>query len=77
MFFVASRAKLAFENLKKSYSKKKNDFKKAQRSGTSRDAGEKVENEMKRFRFLAWLDSFLQARKTKSNITIVEEEDIE
>ena len=38
---------------------------------------EKAENERKRFRFLAWLDSFLQARETKSNITIVEEEDIE
>ena len=38
---------------------------------------EKVENEIKRFRFLALLDSFSQARETKSNITIVEEEDIE
>ena len=38
---------------------------------------EKAENEIKRFRFLAWLDSFLQARETKSNITIVQEEDIE
>ena len=26
---------------------------------------------------MAWLDIFLQARETKSNITIVEEEDIE
>ena len=38
---------------------------------------EKAENEIKRFRFLVLLDSFLQARGTKSNITIVEEEDIE
>ena len=38
---------------------------------------EKAENEIKRFRFSALLDSFLQARETKSNITIVEEEDIE
>ena len=37
---------------------------------------EKAENEIKRFRFLAWLDSFLQARETKSNITIVKEKDI-
>ena len=38
---------------------------------------EKAENEIKRFGFLAWLNSFLQARETKSNITIVEEDDIE
>ena len=37
---------------------------------------EKAENEIKRFRFLAWLDSFLQARETKSNITTVKEKDI-
>ena len=38
---------------------------------------EKDENEIKCFRFLAWLDSFLEAQETKSTITIVEEEDIE
>ena len=38
---------------------------------------EKAENKIKCFRFLAWLDSFLQARETNSNIAIVEEEDIE
>ena len=38
---------------------------------------EKAENEIKRFRFLTWLDCFLQARETKSNITIVKEKDIE
>ena len=48
----------------------------AQRSGTSWDATEKAENEIKRRRFLAWLDSFLQARETKSNIGIAEWEDI-
>lgn len=48
----------------------------AQRSGTSWDAIEKAENEIKRRRFLAWLDSFLQARETKSNIGIAEWEDI-
>ena len=37
---------------------------------------EKAENEIKR-RFLAWLNSFLQARQTKSNITIAEDKDIE
>ena len=38
---------------------------------------EKAENKIKCFRFLAWLDSFLQARETNSNIAIVEEEDYE
>ena len=38
---------------------------------------EKAENEIKRSSFLVWLDSFLQARETRSNITIVEEEDTE
>ena len=38
---------------------------------------EKAENEIKRFRFLTWLDSVLQTWETKSNITIVIEEDIE
>ena len=65
------------ENLKKCYSKEKNDFKEVQRSGNSRDAVEKAENEIKHFIILAWLDSFLQALQTKSNITIVKEEDIE
>ena len=37
----------------------------------------KAENEIKCFKFLAWLDSFLEAQETKSTITIVEEEDIE
>ena len=48
----------------------------AQRSGTSWDPIEKAENEIKRRRFLAWLDSFLQARETKWNIGIAEWEDI-
>ena len=74
MHFLASRARTSFDNLKKRYSKKKNDFKKAQRSGTSREAVQKAETELKSLIFMAWLDSFIQLRDTKSNFQEVAKE---
>ena len=54
--------------MKKRYLKKKNEHKKSQRSGTSRDAIEKAERDFQPYIFLKWLDDFTRLRETKSNI---------
>lgn len=75
--FCSISGKVNSRESKETLQQGKNDFKKAQRSRTSRDAVDKAENEIKRFRFLGWLNRFLQAQETKSSITIVEQEDID
>ena len=53
--------------MKKLFSKKKNELKKANKSGNSREAVEKAEQGFKALTFLSWLDKHLQLRETKSN----------
>ena len=63
---LGGRAKAAFENLKKNYTKKRSNLKNSKTSGTSREAVEKTENERKPFKFLTWLENFAIPRNTKS-----------
>ena len=67
-FFTVARAKSAFENLKKRYFKKRCEFKKSQKSGTSWEEVEKAEAELRQFSFLTWLCRFIRLRETKSNV---------
>ena len=66
-FFLAARAKTSFENLKKNYTKKRSNFRNSQRSGTSRDAVDSAEQELKKMSFLVWLDDFIRPRSSKSS----------
>ena len=51
----------------KKFSKKKNELKKVNKSGNSREAVEKAEQGFKALAFLSWLDKHLQLRDRKSN----------
>lgn len=69
-YFIATRAKSAFENLKKNYTKKRSNVRNSKRSGTSREAVEKAENELRQWSFLTWLDDFVQPRVSKSSFDV-------
>eukprot|EP00794_Sanderia_malayensis_P006944 gene6944-7724_t len=62
------RAKQLFDNMKKRFSKRRNDLKKAERSGTSSDAVEKAREKANEFRFLTWLVPYIKLRATKTNL---------
>ena len=64
---LVDQAKAVFQNLKKLFSKKKNELKKANKSGNSRETVGKAEQGFKALTILSWLDNHLQLRDTKSN----------
>ena len=55
-----------FENLKKRYSKKKNAWKKANKSGTSAVAVETLEQDFEKYNFFKWYEEFIGPRASKS-----------
>ena len=55
--------------MKKRFSKRRNDFKKAQRSGTSTAAVRSAKNNVDEFNFMIWLIQFIKPRSTKSNLS--------
>ncbi|XP_057302855.1 uncharacterized protein LOC130637019 [Hydractinia symbiolongicarpus] len=61
-------AKTSFEKLRKRYNKKKNDFKKSKKSGTSTKESEKAEKALELYKYLSWLDNFIYVREGRSNI---------
>ena len=68
MFYViASRAKSAFENLKKNYTKKRSNLRNSKKSGTSREAVAQAESELRQWSFLTWLDALVQPRASRSS----------
>ena len=67
-FLSGIEAKSLFMNMKKRYCKKKCDLKKAKQSGTSADEVDRAKKNLKPYKFLSWLDSFLQLRITRFNI---------
>lgn len=67
-FTLGDRAKQLFENLKKRFSKRRNDLKKAERSGTSTSAVEKAKESMREYSFLVWLIPYIKLRATKTNV---------
>ena len=63
-------AKNAFNNLKKRYSKKRNDLKRAKRSGAGLADVQKFEKAFEVYSFLGWLNNFLQLKDdTMTNLT--------
>ena len=65
-----TKAKVYFENLKKRHTKKRNDVRKSEKSGTSLAEKEKALNSFKPYEYLSWLDQFIATRASKTNITI-------
>ena len=58
-----------FTNLKKKYSKKKNDLKRVKRSGAGFADIQKFEKQLENYCFLGWLNSFLKIRNdTRGNL---------
>ena len=67
---ILGESKCAFQNLKKSYSKKRNNLKKAKRSGAGLKDIQKYEKQLEECAFLGWLNNFVSLRDdTKNNIT--------
>ena len=64
-------AKTYWENLRKCYNKKHNDVKKSDRSGTSLFEKEKARKAFQPYIFLQWLDRFIGARASKTNLTVL------
>lgn len=64
--FSGESVKRAFENFKKRYQKKKNAWKKSNRSGTSTSATEKFRNAYNIYKFFHWYDDF---QRPRTNIT--------
>ena len=69
LFPFVGEAKTAFTNLKKRYSKKKNDLKRKKRSGKGKSDVSKFENALNQYKFLFWIDPYLKNKKeTRSNL---------
>lgn len=60
---------MSFDNLKKRYRKKKNQLKKNSGSGAGSDDVNKAKQALKPYEFLSWIDSFVQMRPGRSNIS--------
>ena len=57
-----------FENIKKKYSKKRIQLKKAKQSGAGRDDIDMFHTHLDEYSFLAWLDPYMKMRDTTTNI---------
>lgn len=66
-FYLSGTAQKLFENIKKRYSKRRQAVLKASRSGSGRNDVETVENQLKDYEFMAWINPFIKTRKSKSN----------
>ena len=64
----STKCKLHFDNMKKRYVKKRNDVRKADKTGTSLAEKEKAENAFIPYKFLQWMDPFIATRSSKTNI---------
>jgi hypothetical protein len=59
--------------------RKRKEFKEANRSGTSTKALEKAEKALDQYKFLNWMDGFIQPRDGRTNIksTVDKDDDID
>ena len=57
-----------FENIKKKYSKKRIQLKKAKQSGAGRDDIDMFHIHLDEYSFLAWLDPYMKMRDTKNTV---------
>ena len=65
------RAKRLFANLKKRLNKRRNDLRRAERSGTPNSAVSLAEARLVPYQFLAWLQPFIQTRTTIKTLRVV------
>ena len=73
---ILGEAKNAFTNLKKRYSKKRNDVKRAKRSGAGLADVQRFENQLEVYSFLSWLYPFMKLRNdTRSNLPAAEKDE--
>ena len=63
-------AQKRFETLKKRYSRKRNNVKKASASVVGTSDVSASERELQEYAFLHWLKPFIQHRRTKTNLSI-------
>ena len=64
------RAKRLFDNLKKRLNKRRNDLRRAERSGTSSSAVTLAEARLEPYQFLAWLQPYIRTRTTIKNLNV-------
>ena len=67
-YLFVGEEKKRFENLKKRYSKKKNNLKRKSATGAGLADVEAAKRDLKEYGFLAWLEEHLQLRETKTNL---------
>lgn len=61
-----------FDNLKKRYSKRRQAVLKASKSGSGKSDVVIVQDQLKDYEFLAWINPFIKTRRSKSNFEIME-----
>ena len=62
------KAQTLFVTLKKKYLRKKKDLKSARKSGNSTDVMLNAEKAFGSYKFLSWLDDFIESRRGRSNL---------
>ena len=72
-FYLSDTAQKLFENLKKRYSKRRQAVLKASKSGSGRSDVAIVNDQLKDYEFLAWINPFIKTRRSKSNFAPLEE----
>ena len=72
-FYLSDTAQKLFENLKKRYSKRRQAVLKASKSGSGRSDVATVNDQLKDYEFLAWINPFIKTRRSKSNFAPLEE----
>ena len=63
-----NEARVYWENLRKRYNKKRNELKKADKSGTSFFEKEKARKAFQPYAFLQWIDRFIGTRSSRNNL---------
>ena len=76
-YLFVGEGKKRFENLKKRYSKKKNNLKRKSASGAGLADVKAVKRDLKEYGFLAWLEEHLQLREIKVNLQSIRLDDFE
>ena len=65
---LGANAETLFKTLRKKYQRKKNNLKTVNKSGNSADVVVQAEKALNSYKFLSWLDEFIQVRQGRSNL---------
>ena len=76
-YLYVGEGKKRSENLKKRYSKKKNNLKRKSASGPGLADVEAAKRDLKEYGFLSWLEEYLQLSETKTNLRSFRLDDFE